>query len=67
MPAGGPDLDYAYNVAGEKAFLEVMGLLRVKYGVHMPYIDLNSHWAKAQEKLKESVQLMIQNQHSADF
>jgi hypothetical protein len=64
MPCDGPSQEYAY-IEGEKAFLQVMGLLKNQYGVSLPLIDLG--WEKAQEKLKEAVQEMIWCQHASDF
>lgn len=58
MPCGGPSQEYAY-IEGEKAFLQVMGILKNQYGVSLPLVDLYSNWEKAQEKLKEAVQEMI--------
>lgn len=66
MPCGGPSQEYAY-IEGEKAFLQVMGILKNQYGVSLPLVDLYSNWEKAQEKLKEAVQEMIWCQHAADF
>jgi len=64
MPVGGPSQEYAY-IEGEKAFLQVMGLLKSHYGVSLPLIDMG--WETAQEKLKEAVQELIWRQHASDF
>lgn len=73
MPCQGPSRDAAY-AEGEKAFEEIMRLLRDKYsvrrspdGVATIFDKINQSWDKSAADLKTAVQEMIWTQYCCDF